>query len=334
MSAQQDLEKILEKLASSQRIIVVSHTNPDADAYGSSCGLAWGLKALGKSVVVYNDHGFIPRYKVIPGASEVEKGAWPPLESEDLVVACDCGAAERVGDQLVRNLMESPCVINIDHHASNSRFGALNLVVEEASSTSELIFDVLKGLEALESRSDIISREAAECLLSGIIGDTGSFRYPSTTAKTFLVAHELMLRGARPGPLTQELYANQSLVALRLQSEALGAVTVHANGFAEVVVTQEMLKRLGADLLDADSLAERARDIEGVRVAALFKQDVDMWRVSLRSRLGAVDVAAVAQAFGGGGHKPAAAFRWRKDFESLKQQLREKVAEALAARHA
>jgi phosphoesterase RecJ-like protein len=95
-----------------------------------------------------------------------------------------------------------------------------------------------------------------------------------------------------------------------------------------------MLKRSGADLLDADSLAERARDIEGVRVSALFKQDVDMWRVSLRSRLGAVDVASIAQSFGGGGHKPAAAFRWRKDVELLKQELRAKVTEALTRSHA
>lgn len=326
MSALQDFEQILGKLAEAQRIIVVSHTNPDADAYGSSCGLAWGLKALGKNAVVYNDHGFVPRYRVIPGASEVEKGAWPALTAQDLVVACDCGAAERVGDQLVRNLNDSPFVINIDHHASNSRFGSLNLVVEEASSTSELIYDVLKGLEALEGRSDLISREAAECLLSGIIGDTGSFRYPSTTAKTFLVAHELMLRGAKPGPLTQELYANQSLVALRLQSEALGAVSVHSNGFAEVVVTQEMLQRNGADILDAESLAERARDIEGVKVSALYKQDVDLWRVSLRARQGVADVSLVAQTFGGGGHKAAAAFRWRKDFETLQRSLREAIA--------
>ncbi len=329
MSVLQDFEQILAKLASVQRVIVVSHTNPDADAYGSSCGLAWGLKALGKNAVVYNDHGFVPRYKVIPGAAEVEKGAWPALGSDDLVVACDCGAAERVGDQLVQNLMQSPFVINIDHHASNSRFGALNLVVEEASSTSELIFDLLTGLEALEGRSDLISKEAAECLLSGIIGDTGSFRYPSTTAKTFLVAHELMVRGARPGPLTQELYANQSLVALRLQSEALGAVSVHPNGFAEVIVTQEMLKRTGADILDADSLAERARDIEGVKVSALYKQDVDLWRISLRARQGVADVSLVAQAFGGGGHKAAAAFRWRKDLKTLQRELREAIAAIL-----
>jgi phosphoesterase RecJ-like protein len=95
-----------------------------------------------------------------------------------------------------------------------------------------------------------------------------------------------------------------------------------------------MVKRLGAELLDADSLAERARDIDGVRVSALFKQDVDMWRVSLRSRQGAVDVAAVAQQFGGGGHKPAAAFRWRRDFETLRAELRAAIKKALAGTNA
>jgi phosphoesterase RecJ-like protein len=144
-----------------------------------------------------------------------------------------------------------------------------------------------------------------------------------------------MERGAKPDILTQELFANHSLPAVKLQAEALTNIAIHNNGaFAEVTVTQEMLKRSGADLLDADSLAERARDIEGVRVSALFKQDVDMWRVSLRSRLGAVDVASIAQSFGGGGHKPAAAFRWRKDVELLKQELRAKVTEALTRSHA
>lgn len=324
-----DFEAILEKLTRAERITIVSHTNPDADAYGSSCGLAWGLKNLGKTVTVYNDHGFIPRYRIIPGASEVEKGAWPALEPEDVLVVCDCGAVERVGDQLVQNVGQAPTVINIDHHASNTRFGSLNFVVEGASSTSELIFDLLKGLEALEGRADLISMQVAECLFSGIIGDTGSFRYPSTTAKTFLVAHELMNRGARPHILTQELYANQSLVALKLQSEALGGLTVHPNGFAEVVVTQEMIARNNADILDADSLAERARDIEGVRVSALYKQDVDLWRVSLRARQGAADVSVIAQAFGGGGHKAAAAFRWRKDLDTIQRELREAIARLL-----
>jgi len=335
MSTTSAVEEILNAALSAPRAVVLSHTNPDADAYGASCGLAMGLSRMGLAVTVYNESGFIPRYSVIPGAQDVVKGV-PTLTSEsDLVFVVDCGALERVGDSVTSFVQSAPLVINIDHHNSNTSFGKFNFVVDGASSTSELIYDLLKAAELRLKRADVIDRAAASCLMAGIIGDTGSFRYPSTTAKTFRVAAELMERGAKPDILTQELFANHSLPAVKLQAEALTHIAIHNNGaFAEVTVTQEMLKRVGADLLDADSLAERARDIEGVRVSALFKQDVDMWRVSLRSRLGAVDVAAIAQSFGGGGHKPAAAFRWRKDFESLREELRAKVSVALSAVHA
>lgn len=324
-----DLSAVVAAVRASDRIVVVSHTNPDADAYGSSCGLAWGLQALGKKAVVYNDHGFIPRYRIIPGAESVVKGTWPELAAHDLLMVVDCGGADRVGEELLPLLSSAPKVVNIDHHASNTMFGHLNYVVEGASSTSELIFELLKAFEGGDQRTDVVTVEAASCLLSGIIGDTGSFRYPSTTARTFRVAAELVERGARPDILTQELFATQSLVALRLQSDALGGVTVHPNGFAEVVVTQEMLKKHGADILDADSLAERARDIEGIKVSALYKQDVDLWRISLRSRRGVVDVSEIAQSFGGGGHKAAAAFRWRNDLPTLQERVRAAIAKVV-----
>ncbi len=324
-----DVSAIVSAVLTSERIVVVSHTNPDADAYGSSCGLAWGLQALGKQVVVHNNDGFIPRYRIIPGADGVVKGAWFPLAERDILIVVDCGGADRVGDELLPLLKLAPKVVNIDHHASNTMFGDLNYVQEGASSTSELIFELLKVFEDRSQGNGVITMQSAACLLSGIIGDTGSFRYPSTTARTFRVAAELVERGARPDILTQELFATQSLVALRLQSDALGAVVMHSNGFAEVVVTQEMLKKHGADILDADSLAERVRDIEGVKVAALYKQDLELWRISLRSRRGVVDVSEIAQSFGGGGHKAAAAFRWKNDLHTLQERVREVIARVL-----
>jgi phosphoesterase RecJ-like protein len=328
-------DEVLDLLQATKRAIVISHVNPDADAYGSSCGLAQGLRAFGSNVQVFNESGYIPRYAVIPGASQVTKEIPTTLSADDLVIVCDCGAIERVGELFLPIIRGAARLVNIDHHTANSLFGHANYVVDGASSTSELVFHLLRSLEHRTGRSDIITPECAKCLLAGIIGDTGSFRYPSTSATTFRVAGELVDRGARPDILTQELFANLSLAAVRLQAEAMSGVALQEGGaFAEVVVTQDMLKRVGAELLDADSLAERARDIEGVKVSALFKQDVDMWRVSLRSRQGAVDVAQVAQQFGGGGHKPAAAFRWRKDLETLQVELRAKIREALAATNA
>ena len=245
MSMHQDTKAILDEIRRSSRVVVVSHTNPDADAYGSTCGLSLGLAAYGIPGEVYNESGFISRYGVIPGARGVIKGPWAPLTQSDLLIVCDCGAVERVGDSLIELVKTAARTINIDHHTANNAFGHLNYIIEGASSTSELVFNLNHGQ------------------------------------------------------------------------------------FAEVAVAQEMLARCGADILDADSLAERARDIEGVRVAALYKQDVDMWRVSLRSRQGTVDVSAIAQSFGGGGHKPAAAFRWRRDLETLQSQLRAAISKVL-----
>jgi phosphoesterase RecJ-like protein len=325
-----ELGVVLDAIQQSRRVVVVSHTNPDADAYGSSCGLADGIRVLGKEVVVHNESGFVPRYSVIPGASQVVKGEWSTLSEGDLLIVCDCGALERVGDSMIAAVKAAPLVINIDHHNANSRFGHINYVIEGASSTSELVYDILIALEQRTHRTDILTTTSGSCLLAGIIGDTGSFKYASTHASTFLAAYEIVKRGVRPDRLTQELFANHSLAAVKLQAAAISQLQVRNEGrFAEVVVTQEMLKAHGAELLDADSLAERARDIEGVRVSALYKQDVDMWRVSLRARQGAVDVSAVAQQFGGGGHKPAAAFRWKRDFETLQRELREAITKAL-----
>jgi phosphoesterase RecJ-like protein len=331
MSFSQDLAAVVDAMLSKKSAVIFSHVNPDADAYGSSCGLALGLEQIGVRVTLVNESGFIPRYSAIPAAKRTSNVIPTEIADDCLVIVCDCGAIERVGDTVLPIVQKAHGVINIDHHNANSRFGALNYVVEGASSTSELVYNILREVEQRIARADVISTEAAGCLLAGIIGDTGSFRYPSTAASTFLAAHDLVTRGARPDILTQELFANHTLSAVRLQSEAMAAIQISDSGaFAEVVVTQEMVKRLGADLLDADSLAERARDIAGVRVSALYKQDVEFWRVSLRSRQGAVDVSVIAQSFGGGGHKPAAAFRWRTDIDTLRTELSAKIVAALA----
>jgi bifunctional oligoribonuclease and PAP phosphatase NrnA len=323
------VSQIVQRIVDSKRVVVVSHTNPDADAYGSSCGLALGLIALGKDVVVHNDDGFVPRYGAIPGSEKVRLGAWNVLENDDTLIVCDCGGAERVGDALVPALKSAPFVINIDHHTSNSSFGNLNYVVEGISSTSELVYNLLCGLESFCNRSDLITSDVANCLLAGIMGDTGFFKYSSTSSNTFLVAHDLLKRGAQPALLAQDLFGNQSLARVRLQASAISDIVVYPNGFAEVVVTQEMLQRFGAEVIDAEGLAEEARDIEGVKVSALYKQDVDLWRVSLRSRQGVVDCSQIAQSLGGGGHKAAAAFRWRGTFEDLRASLRSAIEEAL-----
>lgn len=323
-----DLKPALELIRRYQKIAVVSHFNPDADAYGSACGLAIALKSIGKRVTVYNESGVVSRYLNVPGVVDINGALPEQFDAETLLIMCDCGAAERVGEKFLPTITSTKPLLNIDHHTQNSMFGSENLVIESASSTSEIIYHLLKEILPDPSKLPL---DSARALLTGIIGDTGSFRYPSTSPETFLVAYELTKLGAHPSDIVQRLFGNISLPALRLQTESLNKISLSHNGaFAEVVVPTEMVERLGADILDADSLAERARDVQGVCIAALYKQDGEIWRVSLRSRGPEWDISEIARSFGGGGHKPAAAFRWRKDFATLQSSLHEKISELLA----
>jgi phosphoesterase RecJ-like protein len=320
----QSLKELAAAIHRASSVIVLSHYNPDADAYGSSCGLALGLQSLGKTVRCLNENGLLPRYEFIPGVRAVE-AAWPAGDW-DLCITCDCGDRGRIGESFRDKVVAFPRLINIDHHASNDLFGHLNYVVDGASSTSEIIFELLTEL-GVE-----ISPDMATCLFAGIAADTGSFRYSSTAARTFAVAESLVRAGAAPAKVSQALYGSDSLALVKLHADAMMRMELLAGGrISLIAVTQAMFATHGALPEDADPLVERGRDIVGVEVAVLLKQDPELWRVSLRSKRPAVDVSAVAQAFGGGGHKMAAGFRWRRDVDELRPLLLAKLEDALRA---
>ena len=164
--------------------------------------------------------------------------------------------------------------------------------------------------------------DAATCLLAGIYGDTGSFRYSNTSARVLEVARELVLAGASPAEIAQELYGRVSLPALKLEGAALANLSLHFNGkVSEVVIPEQMYKSLGATADDTDPVVDRIRAIDGVKIAVLIRQVADLWRVSLRSSDDRADLSVVAAKFGGGGHKAAAAFRWRKSIDELRSAL-------------
>jgi phosphoesterase RecJ-like protein len=324
MSKQHSLAEIATVLRGLKRVVVLSHYNPDPDAYGSSCGLALSLRAMGKEVVCVNESGILPRLLWIPGVNGIQNtfpaGAW------DAAIACDCGDAARVGDTLKQTIKSFPIIVNLDHHASNDFFGHYNYVKPEACSTAEIISDLVDTMKAPWSA------DVATCLFAGLSADTGSFKYSSTTAKTFALAQSLVGHGASPVAVAQELYAGNSLASVKLHAEALSGMELLEQGrIAKVVVTTEMFARYHAIKEDADPLVEIARDIEGVVVAVLLKQDTGLWRVSLRAKDTRVDVSRIAALFGGGGHKAAAGFRWKKDFDELQQKLIAEVTKSLGS---
>lgn len=313
---------IIDRIQKADVITVMSHYNPDADAYGSALGLANSLLAAGKKVIVVNETGILERYKIIPGLSQIKQNLPDKLP---LLIACDCGSFQRVGDSLLPQAKRADFVINIDHHISNEKFGGINLVDIAASSTCEIVYDLLVAGNLP------ITKEVASCLYAGIMGDTGSFRYSCTTPKTFRVAADLVERGASPTDLYTNLYGSPPIGAVKLQAECMLAVELSFDGqFAETIITEDMVKRNGASFDDTDGMAERVRDIQGVKIAASLRQDGTIWRISLRSANPKYNVSDVAASFGGGGHVQAAAFRSSKPISITRENLRKKIEELLS----
>ena len=318
MNKESLINEVVSAIKSAQKIAVVSHYNPDADAHGSSCALALCLIELKKEVFLVNQSALTDRYAFIPGTKLVNQN-WPEA-ALDLVVITDCGTLERVGEELQKKVVKTSNMVNIDHHISNDNFAKLNFVDVSASSSSEIIYHVIKAL-GVGLTSDI-----ATALYAGICGDTGSFRFSCTTEETFRIAAELVNAGASPDRISTELFGNSSLAAVLLQAEAIRKVNMHTDGkIAEIIVTDEMYSLFNAVPDDTEALAERARDIKGVYVAVLIKKDKDIWRISMRSIDKRYNVSDIAANFGGGGHSVAAAFRWRRGLEELRSQLIPKI---------
>ncbi|RMG40228.1 MAG: bifunctional oligoribonuclease/PAP phosphatase NrnA [Candidatus Dadabacteria bacterium] len=310
-----DFTPAIKLLNSCNTVLILSHHNPDADAYGSSLGLALALRGVGKEVVVANQSGKVGRFSFIPGFAEVvDKIA---VNNPELIVFCDCGELRRVGERFEQEIKTIKCsTINIDHHATNDLFGSVNLVDEHASSTCEIVYNLLR-----DAKIDI-GKEVATALFSGISGDTGSFQYSSTTEAAFRVATELVAFGADAYFVACNLWASRSLAALKLEADVISNLKSHCGGrLVEGLITEEMYNKHGVDSSEADFIVGRLRDIKGVEVAVLFRKEDDIWRVNLRSKSTALDVSAVAAKFGGGGHKAAAAFRSKMELESFHDQV-------------
>ena len=303
-------------LASYKLISVVSHTSPDADAYGSLLAMYLLLKNNGYNVEAVNESGQVKKYNFIPNFSEIKTEI---SNDSELIIICDCGELKRVGDVLV-NTIGNRDTLNIDHHISNKDFGTKNIVITDASSTCEIIFDLAKEFE--------ITKDIATCLFAGIFADTGGFRYSNTTSNTFKCAAELVVLGANPENIAKNLFANSPLNEVILQAKALSKIQTFFNGkYAEIVLTNEDFA--GVESNASEGLAEKARDIENVEISCLIRWDKDLFKVSLRSKSYEYNVSDLAEKFGGGGHRQAAAFRWREDLDTLLSKLRVEIKNIL-----
>jgi len=315
-------EEILRSFTASRHVVVASHENPDGDAVSSLLAVGLALQKQQKKVTFYNASPIPAVYRFLPSVGRITS-KFNTADAYDTAVILDCGDLERVGPAaaLMRRI---PVVVNIDHHITNTGFGTVRLVEPAACATAELIYHLLVRMKTS------IDKDLATLIYTGILTDTGSFRFANTNQATFAICLEMAAKGVRPHEVARHVYGTYSLGRIKLLNLALDSIEIAGDGKLSIMtVTQEMLRQTGTQPEDADGLIHYARRIEDVRVAALIQelqngtdttQDRHRYHVSLRSD-GSVDVAAVAVSYGGGGHQSAAGFRIEAPLYEVKTQI-------------
>ena len=316
------IEAICRILKEEDDFLITSHVNPDGDALGSSAALGWILTALGKRFVLYNPSGAPRQYAwlSLPGPMfdtlPETMPAW--------VFALDCGSDERFGPELTERLDPSR-VVNIDHHLGNDEWAAVNWVDPAQPATGSMI-----ALLATELGIPLVG-SLAEAVYLAIATDTGFFTYASTTPETLELMADLMRGGLDVPNINHHITAQLTPQRLRLWTEVLRDVGLHHGDQVAVAgVTREMFQRTGTKALDTEDLINIIRDLRGLRVAALLRQESPRnYKFSLRS-YGPDNVQAVAARFGGGGHKNAAGGTLEaEDMAAAKAELVRAVAQSL-----
>lgn len=284
-----------------KRFFLSTHLYPDGDALGSLVGLAIVLTKQEKKVVMGlgEKEPLPPHYLFLPMLDEI---VYPDSQvfEEEVFVALDCASLARLGGWAER-AKRAEHLINLDHHLSNEKFGSLNLVDVKSSSTSELVFGILKELGFK------LNKEAALAFYVGILTDTGRFQYANTTVRTFEVARELISYGLDTFQIFQNVYENYSFDCLKL----LGLMLKRAQTEGSLIfsyLTQKDLKKFNVRLPETENYIDFLRLNRDSKIAILFKELSDgSWKVSLRSKKG-VYSHLIASRFGGGGHPGAAGF--------------------------
>lgn len=320
---QSTLAEIGAVLRAQQRFAVLSHVRPDGDALGSQLGLALSLSKLGKTVMVRNEDGLLEKYSFLPGGEFLQTPLGEPQDF-DVAIALDTATQSRLGTatELVRS---AKIWINIDHHPSNPGYGDLVYIDSNAPATGQILF------ELIQSQGLPMDAAIAENLFVAISTDTGSFQYPNTTARTFEIGAELLRCGVEVGRVSQLLYENYPRRRTELLRELLGTMRFDAAG---KIASFSLSLKVAADLKvmpeDNEGLIDHLRAIEGVIVAVFFEELIDgKVRVSMRSKSEEVDVSAICQKFGGGGHKLAAGARVRGTLAEVEQKILEAICDVI-----
>jgi len=319
-------DQIGEVLKSHQSFLLLSHIRPDADAIGSQLALGYSLMAMGKSVRFVNEDGLPENLEFLPGSQVIE---YPPAEAIDVevVIALDTADKPRLGKNALKAAANGKIWLNIDHHKSNPKYGDLNCIDSTSPATGQILYELITHLEMP------LPDETRDSIYVAVSTDTGSFQYPSTTAKTYDMAADLIRRGLDVGTINSKTYDEQPYRRLELMRALLNTLERSDDG---LVANWLMRDKVRADFNlqpeDSEGLIDIIRGIRGVQVAVFFEELPDgNIRVSMRSKDKSFDVCQVAQVFGGGGHALAAGIRMDGPIEDVKGKVLAEIRQRLDA---
>jgi phosphoesterase RecJ-like protein len=320
-------QQVLEEIRSADKFVLVTHEHPDGDALGSLVGMHRVLRALDKDSVMFMAADEFPlpheyRFFRFDGLQ-----SHPPEDlDERTIVFLDCGNIDRNPIEAFKG--DDAHILNIDHHHDNTRFGTVNHVVEDASCTAEIVWDLMGPLGVAPTI------EIAEALYVGLVTDTGKFMYENTGPRAHIMAAELIAAGIDVHGIYRRLYEGLPYPKLELLGRALASLErIDDGALTFAYLTREDFLMAGAEESYSEGIIDQLRLVEATKVAALARELLDgdgtRKKVSLRSTDGQVDVSAIARAGGGGGHRRAAGFSTELPHDELLAFLRTQVAAQL-----
>ena len=315
-----DLEPVFQFIARHERFVLSAHETPDADAIGSEYALLRGLQRMGKQAIVLNADPAPRKFTFVDEKQEIrtltDPSTLPPDLEQYAFILLDINDTGNIGN--IAELVMPRCreMLIIDHHESEEAPVGANLISRGASSTCEIVYLFLRAAGVS------ISLDMAPALFLGIVFDTGSFIYPKTTAITFEAARDLVTLGVQPNFIYSKLYESNTVGSLVLQALVTATLELHLDNHVAVqTMRKEMIREAGARYEDADQVINNPLKSEDIRVSVFFKENPEgVMRCSMRSK-GNIDVAQIAQSYGGGGHRTAAGFKCREGVDVVKAQI-------------
>lgn len=319
------IQQVAGILSNEDHFLIVTHVNPDGDAIGSQLGLLLALSEMGKNVRALVGGAIPDTFEFLPGTDRLVSDTSPREPGPRWIIAVDTAEEQRIwGD--IRSVRDGAGLINIDHHETNPEFGDLNVIIPHATSTAEIVYQIL--MQAGYS----LSVDVGKCLYAGLYSDTGGFRFSGVNSSTLQIGSELLAAGFQSNDVTGPLLEEHPLIRIRLEQLMLERMEILLDGrLVMSTLFQGDFERLNAKQSDTENLVDKLRSIRGVEAAVLMTRVSDeLTRVSFRSK-GNLNVAAIAQSFGGGGHPHAAGLKTPLLPSALKPRIKHAVQAAIDA---